>query len=158
MQESPRAAKLPANLRVSGTALPQERALDNLHISAYSSDMRRKPGHLLPIEIDILVAAIHLSSGGTPMFHGFMIAKEIRDRKDARLLTAHGTLYRALARLEKQGHLASQWEDPALAAAENRPRRKLYELTAVGAAAAQAASADMFRNSTPLATSWAITT
>ena len=92
------------------------------------------------------------------MFHGFMIAKEIRDRKDARLLTAHGTLYRALARLEKQGHLASQWEDPALAAAENRPRRKLYELTAVGAAAAQAASADMFRNSTPLATSWAITT
>lgn len=121
--------------------------------------MRRKPGHLLPIETDILVAAIHLSSGGSSTFHGFMIAKEIRDQKHARLLTAHGTLYRALARLEKQGYLASQWEEPALAAVDNRPRRKLYELTAAGAAVAQAASADMLRSSTPLATSsWATIT
>ena len=62
-------------------------------------------------------------------FHGFRIAREIKDREGARLLTAHGTLYRALARIEKQGFLQSTWEDPMIAAEESRPRRKLYKLT-----------------------------
>lgn len=63
------------------------------------------------------------------MFHGFRIAKEIRDREGARLLTGHGTLYRALGRLEQQGFLTGEWEDPQMAAEQNRPRRKLYKLT-----------------------------
>ena len=42
---------------------------------------------------------------------------------------AQGTLYRALARLEQQGILQSTWEDPAVAAEEHRPRRRLYSLT-----------------------------
>ena len=120
--------------------------------------MRRKLGDLIPIERDILIAAVHLSAKGNQSFYGFMMSKEIRDRKGARLLTAHGTLYRALARLEKQGHLDSRWEDPALAADENRPRRKFYRLTATGVAAAKTALADAPTNASPLRSAWATTT
>ena len=56
---------------------------------------------------------------------------------DARLLIAHGTLYRALARLEGMGLLKSRWEDPRIAARENRPGRRLYTLTAAGETAAR---------------------
>ena len=91
--------------------------------------MRRKPGALIPIELSILAAAVELRSRGDEEFHGFRIAKEIKGAKDARLLTGHGTLYRALGRLEKQGYLSSRWEDPLAAAEEGRPRRKLYKLT-----------------------------
>jgi DNA-binding PadR family transcriptional regulator len=64
-----------------------------------------------------------------------MIAKELKDREDAKLLTAHGTLYKALDRLQKAGHLESEWEDPLVAAQEGRPRRRLYRVTAAGEAA-----------------------
>ena len=94
--------------------------------------MRRKPGTLIPIERSILAAAIQLRSQRTEEFHGFQIAKKIQDREGARLLTGHGTLYRALGRLEQQGFLSSQWEDPEVAAENNRPRRKLYKLTGEG--------------------------
>ena len=77
----------------------------------------------------ILTAAVRLRAQGVEQFHGFRIARDIKDRESARLLTAHGTLYRALARLEKQGFLQSTWEDPMIAAEESRPRRKLYKLT-----------------------------
>lgn len=97
--------------------------------------MRRKPNALLPIEASILEAGLALERRGVPEFHGFLVAKEIRDRKAARLLTAHGTLYKALDRLEKAGLLASRWEDPQLAAAEGRPRRRLYHVTTEGAKA-----------------------
>ena len=91
--------------------------------------MRRKDGQLIPIEQSILVAAVRLRGQGIEEFHGFGIAREIRDREGARLLTGHGTLYRALGRLEQQGFLIGRWEDPLAAAEENRPRRKLYKLT-----------------------------
>lgn len=91
--------------------------------------MRRKPGQLIPIEISILQAAANLRSVGFDEFHGFGIAKEIKDKQGARLLTGHGTLYRALGRLEQQGFLTSHWEDPIIAEQQGRPRRKLYELT-----------------------------
>lgn len=103
--------------------------------------MRRKQGALIPIEQSILIAAMLLRARGDEEFHGFRIAREIKARADARLLTAHGTLYRALGRLEKQGYLNSRWEDPALAAEESRPRRKLYKITDAGTiAGAPAAS------------------
>ena len=92
--------------------------------------MRRKVGQLIPIEMAILAAAMQLRAQGVDQFHGFRVAKKIKDREGARLLTAHGTLYRALARLETQGFLESTWEDPMIAAEESRPRRRLYKLTA----------------------------
>ena len=67
------------------------------------------------------------------------MAKTLGDAGDTRLLTAYGTLYRALGRLEKMGLVESRWEDPAVPARENRPGRRLYTLTALGEAAADEA-------------------
>jgi DNA-binding PadR family transcriptional regulator len=108
--------------------------------------MRRKQGASLPIELSILEAAVALRLRGVPRFHGFLIAKEIREREGARLLTSHGTLYKALDRMEKAGLLESEWEDPAVAASEGRPRRRFYEVTAVGEAALAAAAATSAAN------------
>lgn len=107
--------------------------------------MRRKPGQLVPLEIAICEAAVGLRADGVEEFHGYLIAKQVGEAKEARLLTAYGTLYRALGRLEKMGILVSRWEDPEIPARENRPGRRLYTLTAAGDAAvadAQQARAD----------------
>lgn len=99
--------------------------------------MRRKPGTILPIEQELLLAALALAGGGNHAFHGFLIAHEMRDRKGAKDLIAYGNLYRILGRMEKAGLLESRWEDPVVAADERRPRRRLYHLTATGQAAAK---------------------
>ena len=67
---------------------------------------------------------------GEPEFHGYAIARAVADGTESRRLTAHGTLYRALDRLETAGLLESTLEDSAIAAAEMRPRRRLYRITA----------------------------
>ena len=97
--------------------------------------MRRKQGKLVTLEISILEAGLELRKRDIAEFHGFMIAKVMKEREGARLLTAYGTLYKALDRLEKGGLLASHWEDPLIAASENRPRRRFYKVTAAGAKA-----------------------
>jgi PadR family transcriptional regulator PadR len=107
--------------------------------------VRRKPGTLLPIEESILGAGLELSREGSREFHGFLVAKELRDREGARSLTAHGTLYKALDRLERMGLVESRWEDPEDAAADGRPRRRLYHVTGAGeraVASARAAAKD----------------
>ena len=91
---------------------------------------RRKPGSLVGLEREILDVALSLRRAGAGEFHGFGLAQRLRERSDARSLTGHGTLYKALARLEELGLLRSRWEDPV---AEGRPRRRLYELTVDGA-------------------------
>lgn len=97
--------------------------------------MRRKPGAVLPLEAAILAVAVELATAGTGRFHGFALAKHLRDVEGAKLLTAHGTLYKALGRMETAGLLSSTWEDPDAAAEEGRPRRRLYEITTAGRAA-----------------------
>ncbi len=94
--------------------------------------MRRKDGSLFPLEVSILEAALSLRRQGSAEVHGFLLAKTIRDRDQARRLTAYGTLYKALERLERLGYLESRWEDPLVAAADGRPRRRFYRLTIVG--------------------------
>lgn len=94
--------------------------------------MRRKPGAILPLEATILSAGIELDAAGTHQFHGFLIAKHLKESADARKLTAHGTLYKALGRMEAAGLLESEWEDPDVAVEEGRPRRRLYRVTASG--------------------------
>ncbi len=91
---------------------------------------RRKPGTLIGLEREILDVALSLRRSGEGRFHGFGLALRLRERSDARSLTGHGTLYKALGRLEELGLVRSSWEDPA---AEGRPRRRLYELTVEGA-------------------------
>lgn len=95
-------------------------------------DMRRKAGAVLPIEAAILDAAVELARDGVEEFHGFELAKRLRDDEGRRKLTAHGTLYKALNRMETARLLVSTWEDPELAASEGRPRRRLYSITAAG--------------------------
>jgi PadR family transcriptional regulator, regulatory protein PadR len=94
--------------------------------------MRRRQETLVPLEAALLSLAVELARAGRPQFHGFAIAKELAEREAARRLTAHGTLYKALERLERAGLLASRWEDPVVAADEGRPRRRLYQVTALG--------------------------
>ena len=97
--------------------------------------MRRKAGTLLPLEASILLAGLELGQ-----FHGYSLAATIREHATARRLTAHGTLYKALGRLEDLGLLSSSWEDAD--AADGRPRRRLYELTGEGVRIAERALAD----------------
>jgi PadR family transcriptional regulator, regulatory protein PadR len=96
---------------------------------------RRRPGTLLPLETEILEAALSMPSS----FHGFGLAQAMREQSGSRSLTGHGTLYKALSRLEEFGLLSSRWEDAT--AAEGRPRRRLYELTGQGVQAAEEARA-----------------
>ena len=91
---------------------------------------RRKPDTLLPLELEILDAAMSMRRSGQAAFHGFGLAQAMRVGTGSRSLTAHGTLYKALNRLEEFGLLTSRWEDVP---AEGRPRRRLYELTMEGA-------------------------
>ena len=112
--------------------------------------MRRKTGSLVPLEVAICTAALALRERGVDQFHGYLIAKELKDASDAKLLTAYGTLYRALGRLEQMGLMTSAWEDPQIPADANRPRRRLYAITPDG----QTAVANATRESAaaPLAT------
>jgi DNA-binding PadR family transcriptional regulator len=106
---------------------------------------RRKPGILLPLETEILGAALALSRRGEATFHGFGLAHAMREQRGSRALTGHGTLYKALGRLEEFGLLSSRWEDPETV--EGRPRRRLYTLTGEGVRVAgqQAAAQDAAR-------------
>jgi DNA-binding PadR family transcriptional regulator len=93
------------------------------------------------LEVAICGRAAAMSARGTGEFHGYELAKQLADHADHRSLTGYGTLYRALSRLEAMGLLVSRAEDPAIAARERRPPRRLYQLTASGAAAAGTAPA-----------------
>jgi PadR family transcriptional regulator len=107
----------------------------------------RKPGTLLPLEADMLATALSMHRAGQATFHGFGLAHAMRQQREARSLTAHGTLYKALGRLEELGLLTSSWEDAATA--EGRPRRRLYELTGRGVHAADRVRADQAAGRVP---------
>ena len=113
--------------------------------------MRRKPGQLLDLEVRILGAM----SGDE--VHGFALAKRLADRSGSKGLTSHGTLYKALARLEDAGALSSRWEQSTTAEHEGRPRRRLYRVTAEGQTVLRthlAAQPDTRRSSGELGIQW----
>jgi hypothetical protein len=95
-------------------------------------DVRRKPGSIVPFERSVLAAGIDLHASGIDEFHGYLLARHIKEAESARNLTAYGTLYKALDRLENAGLLESRWEHPESAANDKRPRRRLYRVTANG--------------------------
>jgi PadR family transcriptional regulator PadR len=103
-------------------------------------------GTLLPLETEILEVALSSRRSGHASFHGFGLAQTLRAQTGSRALTGHGTLYKALGRLEEFGLLSSRWEDAT--AAERRPRRRLYELTGQGARVAEQALADQSAQAT----------
>ena len=85
---------------------------------------RRRAGVLLPLEEEILELGLERARLGDPEFYGFAVAEALGDAGGGRLL-GHGTLYKALSRLENAGLLASKWEEVDPVAA-GRPRRRLY--------------------------------
>ncbi|MFP5487219.1 MAG: PadR family transcriptional regulator [Acidimicrobiia bacterium] len=100
---------------------------------------RRKPGALLPLEVEILRAALSMQRDGDGRFHGFGLAQRLGDDDGGARLIGHGTLYKALGRLEAMGLLRSEWEqDPP----RGRPRRRQYELTVSGVRTALATRDD----------------
>ena len=58
--------------------------------------------------------------------HGYAIAETLRTRSGGTFDLPEGTLYPALHRLERAGHLASRWAEV------NGRRRRIYQLTAKG--------------------------
>ncbi|TFD45120.1 hypothetical protein E3T55_19015 [Cryobacterium frigoriphilum] len=91
---------------------------------------RRRPGTLFPLELSILDSGLSLQSA-QGSFYGFALAKHLAGASDSSL-TAHGTLYKSLARLVELGILDAAWEDAAIAEADGRPRRRLYTVTGEG--------------------------
>jgi DNA-binding PadR family transcriptional regulator len=61
--------------------------------------------------------------------HGYAVIGELRERSASELTLPEGTVYPALHRLEAAGLLRSSWAE------RSGRRRRLYELTAEGAAA-----------------------
>jgi DNA-binding PadR family transcriptional regulator len=82
---------------------------------------------LLPLEETILEHGLRRLRDGEPEFYGFAVATEL-EGDDGRRLTAHGTLYKVLERLERDGLLVSRWEDEE-EFDEPRPRRRLYSVS-----------------------------
>jgi len=105
--------------------------------------VRRKPGVLLPLEVAIL----EFTAAEREPVHGFELARQLAEAREAKTLTAYGTLYKALGRMEEAGLLESRWEDPAIAGAEGRPRRRLYHVTGLGAQAMPVSAPDAIRRS-----------
>ena len=94
------------------------------------------------MEAEILTIAVRLRRSDEPQFHGFQLAEELADEHRAKKLISHGTLYKALGRLQAAELLTSEWEDPDIATAAGRPRRRLYRVTAAGAEALHAWEAE----------------
>jgi DNA-binding PadR family transcriptional regulator len=113
---------------------------------------RRKTGAILPIEQNILESVIELNAADADAY-GFAIARRMADSTGGKALTSHGTLYKALARLSESGVLQARWEAAEVAEEESRPRRRLYSITAEGAAVLERAhAAHQAANAAPLAT------
>lgn len=100
--------------------------------------MRLGPNTLSPFESAICEAALELRRRGIDQFHGYLVARFIRDETEARRVASQGALYRALDRLTARGLLTREWEPAAQANAEGRPARRLYALTPAGERACKA--------------------
>lgn len=81
---------------------------------------------LLPLEDAVLETTVRRLHSGDQEVHGFDLARELDDGRST--LTAHGTLYKVLERLEVNGLLTSRWETDEEYPG-GRPRRRLYRAT-----------------------------
>src|SRR5215216_6146886 len=85
--------------------------------------MPATPSDLLHGTVDVLVLQA-LAWG--PM-HGYAVASWVRERTSGALELEDAPLYKALHRLERQGHVESEW-----GLSENNRRAKYYQLTPAG--------------------------
>lgn len=77
-----------------------------------------------------------LSIVATGPAHGYAVIAALRERSRGRFDLPEGTVYPALHRLERDGLLASRWDD------RSGRRRRLYEITPAGTAALAVARQD----------------
>jgi PadR family transcriptional regulator PadR len=78
---------------------------------------------LLPGTLDVLI----LKAVSLGKLHGYGVLLRIEQISGGALLIHQGALYQALARLEHQGHIDSEW-----GTSENNRKAKYYRLTATG--------------------------
>jgi transcriptional regulator len=83
----------------------------------------RAPTDLLYGTLDVLV----LKTLSWQPMHGYAITTWIRQRTDGALEIDDAALYKALHRLERRGHVESEW-----GLSDNNRRAKYYQLTAAG--------------------------
>ena len=65
--------------------------------------------------------------------HGYAITRWIRETSEERIVVEEGSLYPALYRLERAGRVKAEWEQETKG--RRGARRRIYRLTAKGAAA-----------------------
>ena len=82
-----------------------------------------KPTELLPGTLDMLI----LKAVSLGKLHGYGVLLRIEQISGQKLQVQQGTLYPALARLEHDGLIASEW-----GTSDNNRRAKYYRLTAAG--------------------------
>jgi DNA-binding PadR family transcriptional regulator len=76
--------------------------------------------------------------------HGYAVIEHLRERSAGTFDLPEGTIYPALHRLERAGHLRSRWHDAGR-------RRRVYELTASGEEALRGQRQDWERFSSGVA-------
>ena len=81
------------------------------------------PAELLPGTLDVLI----LKAVSLGKLHGYGVLLRIVQISGGALLVQQGALYQALARLEHQGLIESEW-----GTSDNNRRAKYYRLTAPG--------------------------
>lgn len=92
-------------------------------------------GEHLKGHLDLLLLEV-VSSGPA---HGYQLIEALRTRSDGVFDLPEGTVYPALHRLERAGHIASEWD------ASGPRRRRVYRITASGRRELRAARADWQR-------------
>ena len=81
------------------------------------------PAELLPGTLDVLI----LKAVSLGKLHGYGVLLRLEQISGGALLVQQGALYQALARLEYQGLIGSEW-----GTSDNNRRAKFYRLTAAG--------------------------
>jgi PadR family transcriptional regulator, regulatory protein PadR len=81
------------------------------------------PAELIPGTLDVLI----LKAVSLGKLHGYGVLGRIEQISGGALLVQQGALYQALARLEHQGLIDSEW-----GTSDNNRRAKFYRLTAAG--------------------------
>lgn len=96
---------------------------------------RRREDQLVSNEQRVLRAALELLARNDTDFHGYLIAKKLREDTSVRAVAA-STIYRCMDRLEERGLLVSRYSAPDGQGAG----RRTYQLTGDGISVATSLS------------------
>lgn len=98
---------------------------------------RRSVDHLVPNEQRTLRAAWQLHEQGNEQLHGYLLARQLKNRDDGAPVMAYSTVYRCLDRLEQRGLIETRESQ-----ASGGPPRRSFRLTERGRSEAKALPSD----------------